>query len=350
MRGLATLHILSRTPGLLLINQLLTGEIGPQEPLSLPLAPGAKLAMTLLPLTPGTLPATCLMTLEDGRPRLTPGGVPAETVLYPRGFIQLTLCPQQIQDPPILSPFPEIVRRAEFRRGRLSCAANLIRYGAAWLMVEENGLVAAEVLLPQVVSCESLETLLMPDGETAVLLIAGLEAGQCACLLRHTPEGWRQELLQEADSCRREGSRVVMETRLEDTAGHFLRQVWEPESGLRQEFSLRTFEVSPCQQPETLARAFLEAVRLSQWEEAVGYLAPALANALSAQEIAEFLGEFDEIRPAPACYGGPGEQVLSVSRMAEDGIRECFPVVFTMAQGEGERAWAIANIAWWEEE
>lgn len=334
MRGLSTLHILSRIPGILLVNQLMAGEIGPESPLSLPLAPGARLTLTLLPLAPGSLPAACILSSRDGRPRTEPRDAPLEICLFPRGLIRLTFCPRQVEDAPVLSPFPEILSRTPFSLDGRSCAASVIRSGASWLMAEEEGLVSAEVRLPDVASCDGPEFLRLPGGESGIFLSARLDAGTAfACLLLRRGDTWEPAFLQEADSVSRDGLRIVTETDLHDAAGHRLRRIWEPDTGVTRECFRLPDAPAPDSDPDTLARAFLDAVLLGLLPEAMDCLAPSLASSLSPGDLADFLGSFDAILPAPAGIAAPGQSALCVSRLADDGLRECFPLLFSFSPG-----------------
>ena len=105
MRSIATMIVTSRTTGMLLVNQLPAGQVGPDEAISVPMPDEGHCFLTFLPYDDHALPLHKLLHWHEGRPRLDEackGGVELKMCIRDRSSLRVE----------ISTPNPRVRRRS----------------------------------------------------------------------------------------------------------------------------------------------------------------------------------------------------------------------------------------------
>lgn len=346
MRSIATMIVTSRTTGMLLVNQLPAGQVGPDEAISVPMPDEGHCFLTFLPYDDHALPLHKLLHWHEGRPRLDEackGGV--ELTLWPHGRTDAYLLPREVAEPPAPTLVPELWLRQPFSLEGRSLTASLVYQGIPYLVIDDGqGTVELEQPLPcleqpmdlRVVECE---------GRLGVVATGQVQGRPWACLAAQNDEGFAVGLNQACDEMAVDETGATLLEYLGDTAGHVQRTRWTPAGSQRD----LAFQDDAPRSPVTAqqgALCLLEALLLGQDEEAVACLSQPLREALSAEQLREYLGPFTGIVASTTAREQTETQVCwATLRPTAPGVQEARSIIFEMVFETGdEGGWRVDNM------
>lgn len=289
------LVIRSSAHALIEVNGQLLGECMPDSHVAMPASDCGDYYISAYPLRPGLWrwSITRKLTLENGS-ALPPQAEDMTLCAWPGGVYEVSLDPTVPSVP--ADPFPRDMDSLSCTVGRTLRTYTLYYENGIRLLVEEDGISRC---------CLSLG-----EGDYGTLSLYSVGGRQFTAVSIHKEEGERMLLLDQelrsilelsADIILLEESCISVINRLGTAAGHEVRTRYTYSGGafhpLPQE---RGFFTQSYRFPDgrlNLVTAFCEAVREDFREEAESYLAPALKNAFSFDEIKDFLGNFQCCRP-----------------------------------------------------
>ncbi len=346
MRSVPMLVVKSTVPCLLYVNNAPAGEVSAEAPAGIPMPENGPCYLHYVPLGRGSLPGAFRLDFQDGT--LMPPGdnLPARVTLWPRGVVEAEIVPETASGQGFVPLAPDTLTFADLRN---NCRAYLLRYVSHWLVIEEN-------------SGQTLLSLALPGDRTPELMLLNLDGREAVAAKAPGPNcdwvviaanngGQWQELFRLTNAqVELDGhGNVTSLTPLGDTAGHGELTTWSYADGRYTETrNIVWLEGEPHipQNPEETARAFLEAWLIGQTEEAMEYLSQELRNGLGLADIANFLGQYEQIASARyAPFPAEGEITLALLRQENGKLTGARPVAIKcVAEGDAAGPWKVDNI------
>ena len=306
-----TIRITAPEPGLVHINGQFAGETGPDRPLCFPLSPYGPAYLTYLPLTGDGEPLARKLVFSGGA--LLPESVATAEglacVAWPGGLLEVELTPARRE----VTCFALGGRPCLLTRGEDATLA----FGALTLSLPTGA------TRPRLDSSRGVPVLLgelAGGGEYLIALSPGLDAclGQLTAR-RLIPEG--------------EGFAALVPEG--DSVGHGRREQWRVSSA-----GLECLSAAPVwidgaprwpQTPEATAVAAMEAAFAGRWEEARGYLSPALIASDPLSALAE-AGDLCLPMRGSAVEGRP---CVGLLRVENDHLARVRPLYYRAVPGIG---------------
>ena len=341
MQGLYALMVTATVPSMLFQGAAPVGEIGPHKVVSLPFQEDGTALLTSMPLGPNYAPICRQVRLREGQPEWNPGDSGIHYTQWPRGIIEVQLCPPTLHGEQ-KTLIPELLRRAEIHSSAFQGQASLVGYDGVWLVVEDQqGNILLDQRLDGWASVENLT--ILQAWRTPAVAVEGrdLEEKARVAIARAHGAGWRLEQEGPGVMSLSDG-KITTSQHLEDTAGHVACCAFD-EAETQRSVCFEDTRRMP-QTAEETARAMLEALLLDQPGEAMEYLSSALQEELGGQQLAEYIGPFSGIAPsryAPRTH----ETTWSLTKKQSPGVTQAEPLVFTMIRQEDDAGeWKVDNI------
>lgn len=347
MRAVPMLVLRSSVPCLLFANNAPAGEISREHPAGLPMPENGRCYIHYVPLSQGRLPGAFRLDFTGGELMAPESQMPARIVRWPRGVVEAEIEPEQNPGPGFVPLAPDTLSTVELRHG---VRAYILRYVSYWLVLEDaDGRALLSVPLPGDRSPEV--TALNIGGREAVAARAQGPVCDWVVIAAPQEEGEWKELfrLENGQMDIDRGGDVTSLVPLADTAGHAELTVWNYADGQYTETRNIVWLDGEPRVPgsaEDTARAFLEAWALGLKDEAYWYLSSDLGAGLEADDIANFLGEYDRIEAARfAPVTADDEVALALVRKEGKDFFGARPIAIKMIEQENEKGkWKVDNI------